>query len=203
MNPWLAFWTQPLATIRAQAETSPSRHMLLLATLHGLVVLSYLPFFYTSVAGFLMGCSLALALGSAIGWAVWQAKSWALFWLGAKFRGRANLDAVRCVVAWGFLPGIASAIVWESIVASGLIDPPVMALLVFFLFAGPGLWGVLVTARACAAQLGLGRTESASFATVAGVLLVAIGFLAMLAKGVILDLSGNLVDALTGLPSSS
>ena len=94
--------------------------------------------------------------------------------------------------------GIASAVVWEGIVASGHVNPPIMTLLVVFLFAAPSIWGVLITVRATAAQSGLRSAEAASFAVAAGVLLVAIGFLSMLAKGVILGFAGSVVDALTG-----
>lgn len=113
-RPWLTIWTRPRETMRAIADSDPSRHVLWLVILTG--------FFngLSPAAGGEMGDSLDLgtilliAVGAAmVGGLMWfYVLSWFAHWVGLWFGGKASAQQLRAAMAWPSLIWIALGVVW-------------------------------------------------------------------------------------------
>lgn len=114
LNPWLAIWTRPRATIRQQVERDPEAWVLALVAFAGVGQLlsdasarSYgdrldLPtlLFMALLAGPLIGI-----LGAYVGGSL-------LCWSGRLLGGSAHPVEIRAAIAWSSVPYVASMVLW-------------------------------------------------------------------------------------------
>jgi len=114
LNPWLAIWTRPRATIRQQVEHDPEAWVLALVAMAGVGQLlgdasarSYgdrfdLPtlLFIALLAGPLLGILAAYVVGAL------------LCWSGRLLGGSAHPAEIRAAIAWSSVPYVASMLLW-------------------------------------------------------------------------------------------
>lgn len=114
LNPWLAIWTRPRATIRQQVASDPEAWVLALVALAGVGQLlgdassrSYgdhvdLP---TLLVLALLAGPLLGILGAYLG-------GWLLRWSGRLLGGRARPVEIRAAIAWSSVPYVAAMGLW-------------------------------------------------------------------------------------------
>jgi hypothetical protein len=113
-NPFLTIWTRPRATIRAIVNTDPYPHVIPLAILGGIVQTlnnasqrnagDKLPL--VAILG------IALLLGPVGGFTSLFVGGWFLGLTGRWLGGRARPDQLRAVIAWSYVPVLATIPIW-------------------------------------------------------------------------------------------
>lgn len=109
-NPWLEIWIRPRKTIRRIVDSNPTRSVLLLAILGGLVSFFAGTIRYLENASILLGVvivALISTLGPLFGvLRLYIGGAW-LRWTGSWFGGKADSSQVRAAIAWASLPELA------------------------------------------------------------------------------------------------
>jgi hypothetical protein len=122
-NPFRTFWGDPRGTVREIVNSDPTRHVILLAWLYGVLDLTQGMVLKASGqdgwAPFFVG--MTLCMGPLAGFAVIFLKGSFLAMTGGWLGGDADPTQVRAAFAWGSLPELLSLPVW--MVAVVLVGP--------------------------------------------------------------------------------
>ena len=108
-SPFVTIWTRPRQTIRAIVETDPTRHVVTLAVLQG-VVLAALRASTRKLGdwcSFPMVLTLVIVLGSSVALAGLYLVGWLLALVGRWLGSRARPIQIRAAIAWSEVPTIA------------------------------------------------------------------------------------------------
>lgn len=163
LNPWLSIWTKPRKTIRYIINNDPSKHVVLLAMIYGIIngldnacekSLGDNFSFYTILL-------IAILLGS-IGGIIYIYLSAALLkWTGNWIGGKGTTENIRAAIVWGLNPYIVVSILWipELVLfgdemfttATSRIDYSLSLTIVYFTFVIietiGGIWSFIVSLK--------------------------------------------------------
>ena len=114
LNPWVAMWTQPRATIQQIVDTNPKRFVLPLAALVGFS--RYLDSCSYKNTGEVLEWPriilLAGAIGPILGLLALYIGGWLLRWTGKWVGGNASLQNIRAAIAWSGVPILWALLLW-------------------------------------------------------------------------------------------
>ena len=197
LNPWVSIWTQPRATMRAILDTDPRKHVLLLVILGGLVTVLDRPSPGSGGDELLLpdGLLPGAIIGPLLALLAWGVGSWLVRWTGSLLGGEASLVETRAAVAWAHVPWIVGALLlWLlslGLAAAGLFPAEGSGLSLVLLPVGIielvilG-WAFVISlkclgeAHGFSAWKALGAELIAGVLMVAGALVFACGFVALL-----------------------
>jgi hypothetical protein len=114
LNPWLAIWTRPRATIRQRVERDPEAWVLALFAVAGVGHL------LSDASARSLGdrvdlptlLVMALLIGPLFGILGAYVGGWLLRWSGRLLGGAARPVEIRAAIAWSGVPYVASMLLW-------------------------------------------------------------------------------------------
>ncbi len=188
LNPWIAIWTEPRATIQQIVDGDPKHLVLILAPLAGaadaLTRNSELAF---SSEGAFVGLAL---VGAVLGFVMLYVYAYLLRWTGKWLGGTGELVAIRAVYVWSSIPKIVSGMLMTLVwVVLALTPGPVAGIdiAVMLMIVTLGAWSFVLHCK-CLGQVqgfsawkGLANSLLATLAVIVPIAGVGILFSVLLA----------------------
>jgi hypothetical protein len=153
-NPFITIWTRPRATIRAIVKTDPYPHVVRLAILGGIVQTLNNASQRNAGDRLPLAAILAIAvlLGPVGGFLSLFVGGWFISLTGRWLGGRARPDQLRAVVAWSYVPVLATIPIW--IIQLGLLGRELFTRETPTIDANPTLGFILLATGILKALLG-------------------------------------------------
>ena len=114
LNPWVAIWTRPRATIRQQVERDPEAWVLALVAVAGVghLLSDASARSYGDRVDLPTLLVIALLVGPLFGILGAYVGGWLLRWSGRLLGGTARPVEIRAAIAWSGVPYVASMLLW-------------------------------------------------------------------------------------------
>lgn len=114
LNPWVAIWTRPRATIRQQVERDPEAWVLALVAVAGVghLLSDASARSYGDRMDLPTLLVMALLVGPLFGILGAYVGGWLLRWSGRLLGGSARPAEIRAAIAWSGVPYVASMLLW-------------------------------------------------------------------------------------------
>lgn len=114
LNPWVAIWTRPRATIRQQVERDPEAWVLALVAVAGVghLLSDASARSYGDRMDLPTLLVMALLVGPLFGILGAYVGGWLLRWSGRLLGGSARPAEIRAAIAWSGVPYVAAMLLW-------------------------------------------------------------------------------------------
>jgi hypothetical protein len=119
MNPWLAIWNRPKATILQIIEENPKKGLWIFSSLFGLVHLLHLSQLYMvseKISSPLL-MLLILPLAPVWGYLLFSSAAYVIYRVGEMMKGKGDFLKCRAAIAWASFPYAASLLSWVGLYA--------------------------------------------------------------------------------------
>lgn len=160
LNPWLSIWTKPRKTMRYIINTNPTKHVLLLAMIFGIINVldKSCEKSYGDDMSLYSILLIAILFGGILGIIYLYLNAALIKWTGTWIGGKGSSENIRAAISWGLVPYILVSILWiPELILFGkemftsntpIMDSSLTLSTLFFVFVGiefiGSIWGTIV-----------------------------------------------------------